>query len=113
MADGQFDLIVVIVAAGMAEDALAAARSAGAEGATVVHGRGTGIHEQKKIFNIPIEPEKDILMLLVPQQLTDAVLDAIDKAVDLDKPGHGIGFVLEAKRVVGLSHIVRGTTDER
>lgn len=113
MADGQFDLVVVIVASGMVEDALEAARRAGAEGATIVHGRGTGIHEQKKIFNIPIEPEKDILMLLVPQQLTDAILEAIDEAVDLGKPGHGIGFVLEAKRVVGLSHIVRGTTDEQ
>ncbi|HLT57958.1 MAG: hypothetical protein LOD91_06705 [Limnochordales bacterium] len=112
MADGQFDLIVVIVAAGRAEEALEAARRAGAEGATIVHGRGSGIHEQKKIFNIPIEPEKDILMLLVPRKLTDGILAAIDQAVDLNKPGHGIGFVLEAKRVVGLSHRPPGMTDE-
>lgn len=109
MGDGQFDLIVVIVASGMAEEALEAARSAGAEGATIVHGRGTGIHEQKKIFNIPIEPEKDILMLLVPRPKTDQILAAIDRAVDLNKPGHGIGFVLEVKGVVGLSHPVAGS----
>ena len=107
MADGRFDLIVVIVPSGKAEDALEAARRAGAEGATIVHGRGTGIHEQKKIFNIPIEPEKDILMILVPESLTDGVLAAIDEAVELNKPGHGIGFVLEAKQVVGLAHQFR------
>lgn len=111
MAEEQFDLIVVIVPAGKAEDVLEAARSAGAEGATVVHGRGTGIHEQKKIFNIPIEPEKEIIMLVVPQQRTDGILAAIDEAVDLSKPGHGIGFVLEAKRVVGLVHLMSGMTD--
>jgi len=113
LADGQFDLIVVIVAAGKAEEVLDAARKAGAEGATIVHGRGTGIHEQKKIFNIPIEPEKDILMILVPEKLTDGILEAIDAAVDLNKPGHGIGFVLPAKRVVGLSHPMRGLGDGR
>ena len=108
MADGQFDLIVVIVDSGRAEDVLEAARRAGAEGATIVHGRGSGIHEQKKIFNIPIEPEKDIVMILVPEQRTDGILDAVDAAVDLNKPGHGIGFVLPVKRVVGLSHPVPG-----
>ena len=107
MADGRFDLIVVIVPPGKVEDALEAARRAGAEGGTIVHGRGTGIHEQKKILNIPIEPEKDILMILVPESLTDGVLSAIDEAVELNKPGHGIGFVLEAKRVVGLTHQLR------
>ncbi len=108
MADGQFDLIVIIVAAGKCEDVLEAARGAGAEGATIVHGRGSGIHEQKKIFNIPIEPEKDVVMLLVPQDRTDRILAAIDAAVDLEKPGHGIGFVLEAKRVAGLPHLLSG-----
>jgi len=111
LADGQFDLIVVIVAAGKAEDVLQASRKAGAEGATIVHGRGSGIHEQKKIFNIPIEPEKDIVMILAPEKRVDGILAAIDAAVDLDKPGHGIGFVLPVKRVVGLSHPVPGLWD--
>lgn len=100
----EFDLIVVILPAGKAEEALEAAREAGAEGATIIHGRGTGIHEQKRIFNILVEPEKDILLLLVPQDLTDSITAAIDKAVDLNQPGHGIGFVLPTKRVMGLCH---------
>lgn len=108
MVDGQFDLIVIIVDAGNAEDVLDAARRAGGEGATILHGRGSGIHEQKKIFNIPIEPEKDVVLLLVPEERTDGILKAIDEAVDLEKPGHGIGFVLPAKRVVGLSHRISG-----
>ncbi|MFO7266167.1 MAG: P-II family nitrogen regulator [Limnochordales bacterium] len=108
MGVGQFDVIVVIVASGVAEEALEAARRAGAEGATILHGRGSGIHEQKKIFNIPIEPEKDILIMLVPRQKTEGILAAVDQAVDLNKPGHGIAFVLEVKSVIGLSHPVPG-----
>lgn len=104
MSQQEFDLIVVVLPAGKAEEALEAAREVGAEGATIIHGRGTSIHEQKRIFNILVEPEKDILLILVPQDLTDGIIAAIDEAVQLNEPGHGIGFVVPAKRVFGLCH---------
>lgn len=108
MADvqGDFDLIVTIVSKGRASLVTEAARKAGAEGGTVLFGRGTGIHETQRIFNIPIEPEKEIVLTLVPQTITDRVTEAIDKATNLSKPNHGIAFVIEAKRVLGIVHLI-------
>lgn len=100
---GEFDLIVTIVSKGKASAVMDAAREAGAEGGTIVYGRGTGI-ERLRLFNIPIEPEKEILLTLVPSDLSQRVSEAIDKAAELSEPGSGIAFVLPVKRVMGIVH---------
>lgn len=106
MADvqGEFDLIVTIVSKGKASAVMEAAREAGAEGGTIVFGRGTGIHERMRLFNIPIEPEKEIILTLVPTDLAQRVSDAIEQAAELSEPGRGIAFVLPVKRVMGIVH---------
>ena len=104
-AEKAFDLIVTIVNRGTAEDVIAASREGGAEGGTILLGRGAGIHEKAKFLGIPIEPQKDIVLTVAPQERTESILEAIRKKVDLDKPGHGIGFVIELKKVVGIAHL--------
>ncbi len=103
----EFDLIVTIVNRGGAEDVISASREAGAEGGTCVLGRGIGIHEKAKILGIPVEPAKDIVLTITPQEKTDEVLEAIRQKVGLDRPGHGIGFVVELKKVVGIAHLLQ------
>lgn len=100
----QYDMIVTIVPRDTAETVIEASRSAGAEGGTILCGRGTGVHEHQKILGIPIEPEKDVVFTIVPRDISDAVVDAIVAATDLNKPGHGIGFVVPVSRMVGISH---------
>lgn len=101
-----FDLIVTIVNRGLAEDVVEASRKGGAEGGTIVLGRGTGIHEQKKILGIPVEPEKELVLTVSPGSKTAGILAVIREALDLDSPGHGIGFVLPLKQVVGIAHLL-------
>lgn len=103
-----FDLIVTIVNRGMAEDVIEASRQAGAEGGTVVLGRGTGVHDKAKFLGIPIEPAKDIVLTVTPEEKTEGILEAIRKRAELDKAGHGIGFVVPLKRVVGIAHLENG-----
>jgi nitrogen regulatory protein P-II 1 len=103
-----FDLIVTIVNNGVSEIVLKASKEAGAEGGTIVFGRGAGIHETKTMLGIPIEPEKEIVLTVVPRALTDKVLEAIVRAADLDQPGTGIAFVLELRRVTGICHLFKG-----
>jgi len=100
-----FDLIVTIVNRGGADDVIAASRKAGAEGGTCLLGRGIGIHEKAKFLGIPIEPAKDIVLTITPEERTDTVLESIRREVQLDKPGHGIGFVIGLKKVVGIAHL--------
>jgi len=104
-----FDLIVTIVPKGVSERILKASKAAGAEGGTIIFGRGTGIHENKTLLGIPIEPEKEIILTAVLRVRTDSVLAAILEAGDLGKPGTGVAFVLELKQIAGICHLVNGT----
>lgn len=98
------ELIVTIVNRGFSDDVVDAAKEAGATGGTILHGRGTGIHENAKFFGIPIEPEKEIVLTLIDKNKTQAVLEAISKTIELDKPGNGIAFVIEVEKAVGINH---------
>jgi len=104
-AGGEFDLIVTIINKGWADEIVEAARNAGAEGGTVLYGRGTGVHERKSFFGILIEPEKEVVLTLIPRERTQSVLQAIVKAGQLEKPGTGIAFVLDVSQVAGIIHL--------
>ncbi len=100
-----FELIVTIVNKNTCEKIIRASKKAGAEGGTIIYGRGTGIRETKTLLGIPIEPEKEIVLTIVPQNITETVQQAIVEAGNLDKPGAGISFVLELKKVAGICHL--------
>ncbi|RXI95555.1 PII family protein [Anaerobacillus alkaliphilus] len=108
-----YDLIVTIVNKGDSDDVVDASKKAGAEGGTIISGRGTGIHEQAKLFNILIEPEKDIVLTLVDREKTKQVLEQIEEDVELNKPGKGIAFVLEVERTIGINHILNKMINDK
>lgn len=103
-----YDLIVTIVNRGFAERIMSASKEAGAEGGTILYGRGTGIHETRKLLGIPIEPEKEIVLTAVPREITERVLERIMGAGRLNEPGTGIAFVVELKKIAGICHILDG-----
>src|SRR5690606_32407857 len=84
-----FQLIVTIVNSGDSGQVVKAAAKAGAEGGTILEGRGTGVNEQKKFMNFTIDPEKDVVLTLVPAVFAEKVVASIEQAVDLDAPGKG------------------------
>ena len=99
-----FNLIVTIVDKGNAEDVIELAKKGGAEGGTILNGRGAGCHDTAKILGILIEPEKDVILTLIEKEKTDAVLEVIADGLELDKPGKGIAFVVDVPKVVGIVH---------
>ena len=99
-----YDLIVTIVNKGFSGEVIEASREAGAEGGTIMSGRGSGIHETSSIFSINIEPEKEIILTLVDRNVTDKVLDSIMDKTNLSEPGNGIAFVLQVEDVAGIAH---------
>ena len=99
-----FNLIVTIVDKGVAEDVIELAKKGGAEGGTILNGRGAGCHDTAKILGILIEPEKDVVLTLIEKEKTDTVLEFIADGLELDKPGKGIAFVIEVPKVVGIVH---------
>ncbi|MBP2242188.1 nitrogen regulatory protein PII [Cytobacillus eiseniae] len=101
-----YDVIVTIVNKGHSERVVDASKKAGAEGGTILNGRGTGIHEQAKLFSFTIEPEKEIILTLIDRRKTEQVLQAIMVEGELEKPGKGIAFVLEVERTIGICHLI-------
>ncbi|MGI5836541.1 MAG: P-II family nitrogen regulator [Chloroflexota bacterium] len=98
------DLIVTIVNRGRAESVMKAVKKAGADGGTILLGMGTGIHEQLKILGIPIHPEKEVVLTLVSKAKTERVLESINSKLELERPGHGLAFVLDVEQVMGVCH---------
>ena len=96
-----YDAINIIVNKGMAEEMLAAAQSAGAYSGTIVNARGAGQSETSRLFSLDIEPEKELLLIVVERDRTDAVIDAVNAQIDLDAPGNGIMYVQEVSRIYG------------
>lgn len=99
----KYEMITCIVNAGFTDTVMDAAKSAGAGGGTVIHGRGTANKEAEQFFKITIQPEKDIVMLIVPARIKDKVLHAIYKNAGLDSAGQGIAFSVPVNQAVGLS----------
>lgn len=99
-----FQLIITIVNKGSADYIVEVSKEAGADGGTIVYGRGTGIHEKTKLFSMLIEPEKEIILTLVKNEDTQRVLEAIVEKGELNKPGHGVSFVMDVEKTAGISH---------
>ena len=96
------EVIMCIVNSGFSEAVMEAAREFGARGGTVIRARGTANAEAESIFNIAIQPEKEIVMILVDTKIKDDILHALYKAVGLQTPGQGIAFSMPVDDVVGL-----------
>lgn len=97
------EVVFCIVNNGFSEAVMDAAKEYGARGGTVIHGRGTVGKEAEQFFNITIQPEKEIVMILIPSEIKDDILHALYKAVGLKTPSQGIAFALPVDDVIGLS----------
>lgn len=99
------ELIVTIVDGGMGNDVVDYAKEAGAKGGTILHGRGSGVHDAGTFFGLEIEPEKDVVLVIVPESMTNKVLKKIGEGIKIAKPGNGVCFVVELAKLIGITRI--------
>ena len=97
------EMIVCIVNAGFSDMVMDAAKEFGARGGTVLYARGTADMEAERFFKIAIQPEKEMVMILVPAEIKEDILHALYKRVGLNTDGQGIAFSMPVDSVVGLS----------
>lgn len=102
--------IIAIVERGKADKVVNHAKKAGAKGATILYGRGTGQTEALKFFNIYIEASKEIIIILSDDGNYEKIYEAIIEAGKLKEPGTGIVFTISVSNLVGLHH--RGKLNE-
>lgn len=96
--------IIAIVERGKAEHIIDEAKKVGAQGATIVYGRGTGDKEFQKFFNLHIESSKEIILIISHEDCVEPIREAIIEAGKLDKPGTGIVFTVAIDDMFGLKH---------
>lgn len=92
MTETTHQLITIIVNKGYADDAMAAARNAGATGGTILSARGTARPGDETFFGVEIVPEKDMLLVLAENSKANQIIDAVKELDCLSKPGSGIVF---------------------
>jgi nitrogen regulatory protein PII len=98
----KYELITCIVNAGFAVEAMEAAKKAGATGGTILRARGTANPEAEEFYNISIQPDKEILWVIVPKDIKDDVMHRLYQDVGLNTPGKGIAFSMPISNAVGL-----------
>lgn len=100
--ESMFRKLTVIVDRGMSDDVMDIARKVGVRGGTILHGRGAGAEIATNLFGVEIEPEKELVIILMPNDLVDKVVHELSQELDLDEPGKGILFVEPIMETRGL-----------
>lgn len=95
-------LLVAIINKGYSDLVMEAAKISGARGGTIFNARGTGNKEMGEFFGVPIQPEKEIVLILVENSIKDKCLLNIYKNAGLETRGQGIVFALPVEDMLGL-----------
>lgn len=100
--ENMYNAIYTIVEKGNADDVIEAAQKAGSRGGTVMHARGSGSEEARKVFNMLIEPEKEIVLIISEEAKTKDIVESIRKETQIEEEGKGIIFVTNVAATYGL-----------
>ena len=100
--ESNYQALYVIVDRHEGQKAVAIAQENGAKGATLIHGRGSAKEVKSILLNMNVEPEKDIVIMLVKNDIAENIKDAIYDKMNLDKENKGIIYSLPVMEVRGL-----------
>ncbi|MBO6286462.1 MAG: P-II family nitrogen regulator [Bacilli bacterium] len=97
-----FECVICIVNHGFTDLVMTAAKKAGARGGTVLSARGTGNKEVEEFFGVTVTPEKDVVLILVSQDIRDNVLTLVNAEAGMSTKGMGIAFSVPVSDTVGI-----------
>lgn len=91
-------MITCIVQRGKADAVVQAAQDAGAQGATIYYGYGSGVRERLGILGLAIDVEKEVITTLVADDQVDRIFERMYFAAELDVPGAGIIYISKLEK---------------
>ena len=93
-------LITCIVQRGAAEEAVQAARKAGAQGATIFYARGTGVRQKHLgVLGVTLSAEKEVIYIVAASDQADRIFEKIYVAAKLDTPGMGMLYMTPLEKM--------------
>jgi len=98
-----FSAVIVIVPKDKQDDALHAAKDAGASGVTILNASGMGLHELNNIFRHSNEETDVLLLFIVPSMIVDKIIKEIIRKLHITSTGDGIAFTVPISHMKGIS----------
>ncbi len=103
-----FKLLIAFVENEKTNAVMEAARKAGATGATVIsHARGEGMETVRTFFGLSLETQRDVILLLVEEHMSRAILERVGEVAEFGEEGSGIAFQIDVEDAVGVSRQIR------
>lgn len=99
--DYPYHCLIVIVDKENSKKVIDSAESVSVRSSTILSARGGGIPKDF-YFPLTIEPQKDVVLIVVESNKLKSLSQALKKDLDLEKPGTGVMFVLPVTEALGL-----------
>jgi len=100
----RFIALAAIVPDSKEEESIDIAKSAGAGGVTILHGKSIGLEEKKVFFGLTLEENVSVLLFILPQKLSMKVFKAFRKKLGLhnDENSNGMIFTFPLSHLSGM-----------
>lgn len=96
-----YQCIFAVVDEGQGQQVMKHVQATGQTGGTIIHARGAGVPSDS-YFPFKIEPQKDIVMILVKTERVETVQNYLNEKMNFSDPRKGIIFTLPVSRVTGI-----------
>ena len=87
-------LVMSIVNNGFSDKVMDIARKLGARGGTILNASGSASVDAEKLYGITINPEKEVVMILVSNDIVKDLLNLLYQEIGSDTEAQGIAFTL-------------------
>jgi len=98
-----FSAVIIIVPIDKQDDALHAAKEAGASGVTILNASGMGLAELDNIFRHSHEETDVLLLFIVPTMIVDNIIREVIRKLHITTSGDGIVFTVPISHMKGIS----------
>ena len=97
-----YHLLITVVIEGFADKVMDVAKKNGANGGTFIKGRELGNKNSFKFFNMRVEPEKDIILIVCKNEEKNKIMQAILEKFGANTDARGVCLSLPIDNTIGI-----------
>lgn len=102
LAPGSYYALQLITTPELAHEGVDILQAAHSKGATVIPGRGADPSEVATVFNVPIEPRRDLVFSVLKAQESQTIARNLNRNLELARPHHGYLYALPLINATGI-----------
>lgn len=104
MSDIKRVMIAAVINPGFSDEVMKAAKSAGARGGTIIHGRGVSDEDSINLWGLGLQEEKEIVMIVADTEKKLAIMNEISEKCGVNTDAQGFVISLPIDTVIGLGN---------